>query len=100
MHPCTSTTTLATPLVRSQLGFRMGLARVAVGRTPAHVPVRVPGGEEQVLWFTPLCYNTSCLSYYETPIVFSPAGGRTGVSPLQGGGVSGETPDLPRRVGA
>ena len=46
-------------------------ARVAVGQTSVHVPVRFPGGEERVLWFTPLCYNTSDMTYYETPILFA-----------------------------
>jgi hypothetical protein len=46
-------------------------ARLAVGEAAANVPVRFPGGERVELRFWPLCYNTSNLTYYETPIVFA-----------------------------
>lgn len=39
--------------------------------SPANVPVQFPDGRERTLRFTPLCYNTSCLSLFDTPIVFS-----------------------------
>ncbi len=46
-------------------------ARMAVGNAAANVPLQFPGGERMDLRFWPLCYNTSNLTYYETPIVFA-----------------------------
>jgi hypothetical protein len=46
------------------------VARCGVGRVSANVPVRFPDGTRRTLRFWPLCYNTSNLTYYETPIVF------------------------------
>lgn len=46
-------------------------ARCAVGQAAVHVPVRLPDGCERLLRFWPLCYNTSNLSYNETPIIFT-----------------------------
>jgi hypothetical protein len=44
--------------------------RCGVPGSPANVPVLFPGGKERTLRFTPLCYNTSNLSLFETPVVF------------------------------
>ena len=46
-------------------------ARLGVGSAAANVPLRFPGGERAELRFWPLCYNTSNLTYYETPIIFT-----------------------------
>lgn len=32
--------------------------------------VRLPNGNKKTLRFTPLCYNTSCMSLFDTPFVF------------------------------
>jgi hypothetical protein len=45
-------------------------ARCGVGHVSANVPVRFPGGTEKTLRFWPLCYLTSDMSLYETPILF------------------------------
>ena len=44
--------------------------RCGVSGSPANVPVTFPGGTQLTLRFTPLCYNTSNLTLFETPIVF------------------------------
>ena len=36
----------------------------------ATVPVQLSDGKVTPLRFTPMCYNTSCLALYETPLVF------------------------------
>jgi hypothetical protein len=36
----------------------------------ATVPVQLSDGQVKALRFTPMCYNTSCLALFETPIVF------------------------------
>ncbi len=46
-------------------------SRCGVEGSAANVPVRFPDGKQKVLRFTPLCYNTSCLSFFDTPIVFA-----------------------------
>ncbi|MEI6083163.1 MAG: hypothetical protein WCS70_02560 [Verrucomicrobiota bacterium] len=45
-------------------------SRCGVRGSPANVPVRFQDGKQISLRFTPLCYNTSCLSLFDTPIVF------------------------------
>lgn len=50
-------------------------SRCGVPGSPANVAVVFPGGKERTLRFTPLCYNTSTLSLFETPVVFG--GSRT-----------------------
>ena len=45
-------------------------ARLGIGKAAVNVPVRFDNGEERTLRFSPLCYVTSSLAYYETPIVF------------------------------
>jgi hypothetical protein len=45
-------------------------SRCGVEGSAANVPVRFPDGKQKVLRFTPLCYNTSNLSLFDTPIVF------------------------------
>ena len=52
--------------------FEEGLTtRCGVAGSPANVLVKFPDGKKKTLRFTPLCYNTSCLSLFDTPIVFS-----------------------------
>jgi len=46
-------------------------SRCGVEGSAANVPVRFSDGNQKVLRFTPLCYNTSCLSLFDTPIVFA-----------------------------
>ena len=41
-----------------------------VAGSAANVTTRFPDGESKTLRFTPLCYNTSCLSLFDTPFVF------------------------------
>ena len=53
-------------------------SRCGVPGSPANVPVAFPDGKERTLRFTPLCYNTSNLSLFETPVVFG--ADRTGAS--------------------
>ena len=48
-------------------------SRTGVHGAPANVSVKFPDGGEKTLRFTPLCYNTSCLSLFDTPIVFGEA---------------------------
>ena len=38
---------------------------------PGNVAAAFPDDTERTLRFTPLCYNTSNLSLFETPIIFS-----------------------------
>ncbi len=45
-------------------------SRCGVEGSAANVTLKFPDGKEKVLRFTPLCYNTSCLSLFDTPIVF------------------------------
>jgi len=45
-------------------------ARCWVEGSAVNVPVRFPNGDVRELHFCPLCYNTSNLTLYETPIVF------------------------------
>jgi hypothetical protein len=45
-------------------------SRCGVEGSAANVPVRFPDGTRKALRFTPLCYNTSCLSLFDTPIIF------------------------------
>ena len=45
-------------------------SRCGVEGSAANVPVRFRDGNQRSLRFTPLCYNTSCLSLFDTPIVF------------------------------
>lgn len=45
-------------------------SRFGVAGSPANVSVSFPGGEKKALRFTPMCYNTSCLSLFDTPIFF------------------------------
>ncbi|HOE67080.1 MAG TPA: hypothetical protein PLO62_11205 [Candidatus Hydrogenedentes bacterium] len=45
-------------------------SRCGVEGSAANVPIAFPNGNRKVLRFTPLCYNTSCLSLFDTPIVF------------------------------
>lgn len=52
--------------------FEDGLtARCGVPGSPANVLVKFPDGRKLTLRFTPLCYNTSNLSLFDTPILFS-----------------------------
>ena len=46
-------------------------SRCGVAGSPANVSVKFPDGKNKTLRFTPLCYNTSCLSLFDTPIIFS-----------------------------
>lgn len=46
-------------------------ARCAVAGSPANVPIRFPDGQVRTLRFVPECYFTSCLAFYDTPVVFS-----------------------------
>jgi hypothetical protein len=48
-------------------------SRTGVQGAPANVSVKFSDGGEKTLRFTPLCYNTSCLSLFDTPIVFGEA---------------------------
>jgi hypothetical protein len=48
-------------------------ARLAVGKAAVNVRTLFESGEEVVIRFWPLCYNTSDLSIYESPIVFKGA---------------------------
>ncbi|MBM4143058.1 MAG: hypothetical protein FJ225_05630 [Lentisphaerae bacterium] len=48
-------------------------SRCGVEGSAANVTLRFPDGKQKVLRFTPLCYNTSCLSLFDTPIVFGGA---------------------------
>ena len=48
-------------------------SRTSVQGAPANVSVKFSDGAEKTLRFTPLCYNTSCLSLFDTPIVFGEA---------------------------
>jgi hypothetical protein len=45
-------------------------SRCGVEGSAANVTLKFPDGKEKSLRFTPLCYNTSCLSLFDTPIVF------------------------------
>ena len=45
-------------------------SRTWVPGAVATVPVQLADGKVQRLRFTPMCYNTSCLSLFETPVVF------------------------------
>ena len=45
-------------------------AQCGVARAAANVSVKFRNGQKKTLRFTPLCYNTSCLSLFDTPIVF------------------------------
>ena len=45
-------------------------SRCGVAGSAANVAVKFPDGKEKTLRFTPLCYNTSCLSLFDTPIIF------------------------------
>ena len=46
-------------------------SRCGVAGSAGNVSVKFPDGSKKTLRFTPLCYNTSCLSLFDTPIVFS-----------------------------
>jgi hypothetical protein len=46
-------------------------AHCGVQGAAANVSVKFPDGGKKTLRFTPMCYNTSCLSLFDTPIVFS-----------------------------
>ena len=48
-------------------------APCGVEGSAANVLVKFRDGEQKTLRFTPLCYNTSCLSLFDTPIVFGAA---------------------------
>jgi hypothetical protein len=48
-------------------------APCSVDGAAANVSVKFRDGEQKALRFTPMCYNTSCLSLFDTPIVFSAA---------------------------
>ena len=51
--------------------FEEGLTtRCGVPGSPANVLVKFPDGRKRTLRFTPMCYNTSNLSLFDTPIVF------------------------------
>jgi len=56
-------------------------APCGVEGSAANVPVRFRNEEAKMLRFTPLCYNTSNLSLFDTPIVFG--------KPEQGRGSAG-----------
>ena len=43
---------------------------LCVNGASAHVPLKFDGGQEQTLWFAPMCHITSDMSYYDTPILF------------------------------
>lgn len=45
-------------------------SRTTVPGTVATVPVQLSDGQVKPLRFTPMCYNTSCLALFETPVVF------------------------------
>ena len=45
-------------------------SRTSVDGAPATVPVQLADGTVAPLRFTPMCYNTSCLALFETPVVF------------------------------
>ena len=45
-------------------------SRTWVPGAVATVPVQLSSGEITPLRFTPMCYNTSCLALYETPVLF------------------------------
>lgn len=45
-------------------------ARTWVDGAPVMVNLKFPGGNVRPMRFTPMCYNTSCLSLFETPVVF------------------------------
>jgi hypothetical protein len=45
-------------------------SRCGVDGSAANVSVKFPDGTQKDLRFTPLCYATSCLSLFDTPIVF------------------------------
>jgi hypothetical protein len=45
-------------------------SRCGVAGSAANVSVRFRDRQEKRLRFTPLCYNTSCLSLFDTPVVF------------------------------
>jgi len=45
-------------------------ARFCVGNAAVNVPLQFDSGEVITLRFWPLCYNTSSLNVYETPILF------------------------------
>jgi hypothetical protein len=45
-------------------------SRTWVPGAVATVPLQLADGKVQRLRFTPMCYNTSCLSLFETPVVF------------------------------
>jgi hypothetical protein len=45
-------------------------SRTWVPGTVATVPVQLSDGKVKPLRFTPMCYNTSCLALYETPVLF------------------------------
>ena len=47
-------------------------AELSVEGAPACVDALFENGKTRELWFSPLCHNTSTMSYFETPIVFPP----------------------------
>lgn len=49
------------------------VSRTWVEGAEATVPVKFPNGNVKPLRFTPECYNTSCLAWFETPVVFHDA---------------------------
>ncbi|MCY2930653.1 MAG: glycoside hydrolase family 127 protein [Planctomycetota bacterium] len=48
-------------------------SRCGVAGSAGNVGVKFPDGNQKTLRFTPLCYNTSCLSLFDTPILFGGA---------------------------
>ena len=46
-------------------------SKCGVAGAPGNVSVKFPDGNRKMLRFTPMCYNTSCLSLFDTPIIFS-----------------------------
>jgi hypothetical protein len=45
-------------------------SRCGVEGSAVNVPVTFENGKSKMLRFTPMCYNTACLSLFDTPIVF------------------------------
>ena len=45
-------------------------AELSVEGATAYVDAIFKNGETRELWFSPLCHNTSAMTYFETPIVF------------------------------
>lgn len=45
-------------------------AALSVEGAAANVDAIFENGESRELWFSPLCHNTSAMTYFETPIVF------------------------------